>query len=652
VLSDFQNLPISTNGVDWNIVNKTNNYIRGQIASSIVEKTFAVGLPPIEIVETWSVFDTWGTNIIPWTNGLDTGIYTNIFETNILVTTTNAGRAFEYTKTDSSLATGHMYITHFYMSELDGAIDDLFTANKFVAVNIATNDITNWFSQSMTATSVHTVAGAFIVNTTNIFQRYATNVFLASKANMFTVLDVGIVRDPITNEWGYIAGGDAFFTRRPSTTNSYILSELHRPYGSNVFVEARGFGSSGVNGLYSEITNGIYYTHMNNPSIKILQNPASTNEYAITPLGFYSPILSYYTSASGIFTASWTAQFFGVNPPGTTIARGSEDGIFIDIQEFDKRYYDENNFPVLQYRLHGTNIFSSLTVSITGSVLVVSNQTTIAAGETIVIGSTNPISLSELWYDISNITVAASWDNPSDVINIQYKGNFALYGDRPYRLYALDINERWKILSHMIMTKENETFGNRQTNGWIRTAIASSTNFLAAESTQNVLWAASTYSAIDPAFYRIDAKQIYDHNAINKYGYDSERRLPDNPHTITGIDTNTSHTTELYMKMNVPFDGRRFEPESGPFTNTHYYDVFDFDSVVTNDSIASNKMSQVFESTNILQNYEFNIISISSNSANPVQSISWPGDPDGISRDYIFEDGGSVWILRWDFDWK
>jgi len=132
---------------------------------------------------------------------------------------------------------------------------------------------------------------------------------------------------------------------------------------------------------------------------------------------------------------------------------------FRDVGAFDTRFYSDE-LPVLHF-LSWTNKALSGSVTIAGTILIISNQTTKSASEVVtVFGSmtTNDLGLYEVqvdltlpWYDVTAIT-GPSHTTTGDVLTVKWDGPIGLYGDQPFRLYSADVDERIKALKAMLWT--------------------------------------------------------------------------------------------------------------------------------------------------------------------------------------------------------
>ena len=131
---------------------------------------------------------------------------------------------------------------------------------------------------------------------------------------------------------------------------------------------------------------------------------------------------------------------------------------FAKIDTSDSYRYDTTPYPFIEvcppYYAWPTQTFT-----ITGQVWDINSQTASNTSETITYGiTTNGYQLGKLWHNITNITVTdAGYGPPSNTTTwrIVYREGFATYGSMPYRLYALDLNERRNVLAELTHTAKS-----------------------------------------------------------------------------------------------------------------------------------------------------------------------------------------------------
>lgn len=113
-------------------------------------------------------------------------------------------------------------------------------------------------------------------------------------------------------------------------------------------------------------------------------------------------------------------------------------------------FYDTSIRPVCEYwpscptglTLAASFGGSNVTFTITGTILTFTSQTATNGVEVITITDSNDVATVQPWYRITGVTCSDTSPNSHDAWRIVYKAGFSIYGSSPYRLYALDINER------------------------------------------------------------------------------------------------------------------------------------------------------------------------------------------------------------------
>ena len=204
----------------------------GQLYSGIVERCSVtrhmrathwqdkrVAAPSIE--ENWTVYK--GTSQTVVVAGGFT--YTNLVTTYGIEQKINQLGPFTYSYTDdagSHTGTGFPFVTRYFMHELDEKLFELMDSGQFVCTNEEQNGhFTNWFAQ--------TVNG-----------RHPDVFPTESSAGLFYRLGIGYTTNRTTNVWGFVTGGDAWFTRQPPATSEWAIAETHHT-GGWTFVDQSAF---------------------------------------------------------------------------------------------------------------------------------------------------------------------------------------------------------------------------------------------------------------------------------------------------------------------------------------------------------------------------------------------------------------------------
>jgi hypothetical protein len=125
--------------------------------------------------------------------------------------------------------------------------------------------------------------------------------------------------------------------------------------------------------------------------------------------------------------------------------------------------YDASIRPVFEYSGAGTST-DTVSFVISGTKLNVSAQTTSAATENVTVTDLLDKPLTNLWYDVTGITISGATPNIDSAWSVVYKQPFPVYGGGVYRLYACDINERMAALDPLICTRLSMVNGTIATN--------------------------------------------------------------------------------------------------------------------------------------------------------------------------------------------
>jgi len=131
--------------------------------------------------------------------------------------------------------------------------------------------------------------------------------------------------------------------------------------------------------------------------------------------------------------------------------------IYVDNSLFDTNYLDSSVFPILQYRNGGggTNELTTLDVTVSGFRLNTPLGTTNATTESVTITATNT-TLTNQWYDVTNITISAAAMNTNDVLALVWTNDIVLYGAAPFMLYAEDVDELQQMINALQWTELEE----------------------------------------------------------------------------------------------------------------------------------------------------------------------------------------------------
>ena len=308
---------------------------------------------------------------------------------------------------------------------------------------------------------------------------------------------------------------------------------------------------------------------------------------------------------------------------------------FVDIGALDTRLYQDIK-PVVRYLQGGTNALSAVSLTIQGSALVLSNQSTVATSEVVSVSATNTACTVQ-WYDITNITSASTSANTGDTYSVIYTNEVVLYGDRPYRLYAADLDERAAVLgalTHAIgegPIVQNWTYN--ATNYHKRgDSISENTAAEARTEAENDYdYGSGSLNLIANAFVVREGANDWDatiEKTINKV-------------TVTNLSTSLPNTLHIYAE-NMP-QGLSYQS----WTNTLEGWQYDDDG----EGWPSNQIARIdtISNTNALNG-------ISGAELGNLSLPAWPSTDPPDTNDAInlrgFQSNLEGIIIEWDFDYK
>lgn len=346
----WTNFPLAvdnTNAYNWEAC--VTNWL--QLIEAIKERgLIADGNTNFAFVDNYEVPAGY-TNAVVATNGTSfinrILCYTNITMTNL------TKRAYTYTDAEGlHTATGWPYIKQSQIVDMDARLMTLIP--YFVLTNQAVSGtFTEWFDKGAST-------------------NHPTDFPMAIPASLFEMLQIGKVTNVTRDSYEVITNGEAYFTRYPMTTNSWLLYE------------------------------------------------------------------STYTGGIG-----WKNNY---------------------IQEKGLRYY-ETIPPNAVYHLGGSVTQTVTSFTISGTEIITSNQAGTNVSETIVL-STATTALSKIWYNVTNITTTSAGANTGDVLSIVYQNPHAVHGEHPYQIFAVDLDERWKVLDALRWTRKNVQAYGELHSGW------------------------------------------------------------------------------------------------------------------------------------------------------------------------------------------
>lgn len=324
------------------------------------ERYDAAGVEWEDLTQAYKVYagETTATEVV--TNDLGDVLYTNEAPYSVYASSVRTNRdcflpwVTTHTNAGTVTVTNVPLVTASIVSELDDRTMDITDEYIQLGLTNSAGDYSEWF-------------GTFVTNDGGD-RFYPPSVPDACPASVMIAAEIGFTTNLLTNIWGAVTDGEAYFTRHPLTTQDWALAE------------------------------------------------------------------AYYTCVDG--TNGW---------------------YFRSLETFDKRYYSSTP-PAVRYWPSGTNAYSSCDVTIQGTVLVQANQSTVSTSETVTVSTSNGVSCSLMWYNVTNMTATNGPANTGDVFAVTYDGAVVLYGDLPYRLYAVDLEERYKYIDQLRWMYQTPSF--------------------------------------------------------------------------------------------------------------------------------------------------------------------------------------------------
>lgn len=430
-VAQFNGFPISQNytNADANWI-ATNIHPMQQLYSGVVERVNLINnggstITPLELVNTYVC--SAGTGFSYTVDGSNT--YTNIllFTTNITVT--NQFSPFVYSYSDTSgvhSATAMPFVTRGMISDIDEKLDELIP--YFMARSFASNgNYTFYFS---TNRDPYLGATPYVIPT-------------ESKAGLFHRAGIGFATNLSTNVWGFVNGGDAYYTRQPAHTNLYILAE--GTFTSNSWQTRDKYN---LDRYYYKTNAPIirYYTGGTNPITTIditlagsylkqddQTTVATSKTYTVT--GSNTPLDLVWYSVTNILSASDsfnTNDVYAVVYTNRQFTYGSAiDKYFLTSSDYDERYRVLTNLCWTKYSNEDYDHPEIMNVS-TGRVFDPTNTDHNLAGlvwgsnwtEAITYAS-NILANTSNWYNVTNAVIEELVNGSRTVVE-------TFTGDSPY----------------------------------------------------------------------------------------------------------------------------------------------------------------------------------------------------------------------------
>jgi len=328
---------------------------------------------------------------------------------------------------------------------------------------------------------------------------------------------------------------------------------------------------------------------------------------------------------------------------------------------------DSNNLPVVRYIIGGTNVFlGAKSLSVTGRVYTAPAYSTkgsyVTEVESISITSTNDIPLTNLFGLVEGMAIDnADFNNTNDSIAIMYTNGLTLHmnayiltSGQEYLAGLLTIepamlNEMYYCLRNLRWTRPVDrvwTNGSKLTASGFEIITNSLQDVI---DIQNISWqqkiASNLWSVFNLDTIEISAVATMVTNAgpNDTYTVTGSRNFPSYL-GITNVYTNIQHDVELYFKF-------------GSSGLNDWYIMKDFDSVISDDTMETNKFVKVYSSGLVYDSdFYYDCVALHSNSLNPALSLpgTWPIDlsAGGTFRIEYFRALDPEWYINWNFEYK
>jgi len=170
--------------------------------------------------------------------------------------------------------------------------------------------------------------------------------------------------------------------------------------------------------------------------------------------------------------AAWFTRATVEAPWSLAQAAWTGSWTFVDLQEFDRDFFDTENLPVVRLIAGGTNAITNLNVEIQGSYLDTYSdwwindaqelQPVSNATETVSLSDTNWTACTLPWYGITNMVMTNSAFNTGDVVIVSWTNDITTYGQfdpefdglGPHVLKRIHLDERYRAYRAMRISEE------------------------------------------------------------------------------------------------------------------------------------------------------------------------------------------------------
>lgn len=308
--------------------------------------------------------------------------------------------------------------------------------------------------------------------------------------------------------------------------------------------------------MTNSVTNGVVFTPMSKinlfPSIgvgRVYTNMLTSNVCA-----------SWTRSPERRWNETLVEMIYNGSNWSTTIS-GATEWMSAGLTD-DNWFTDGTPLPAIEFGPTG----STWTVQLAGKDISGTNQT-----ETVTVGSICTVP----WHSITSPPMISGFTGTTGAwFRVVYTNNITVYGERPWRLYASDLDERWKVLDALRMTAQNaywSTNGVRYEGQGYRTVIGTNDpDWTAMQAYAETHWTSVgwTYSPFYGA--SVGNNMYIDNDYPQDKGYATLAGSFGKQYTY-GIHTNTSKAVEFFVFFDASADIAGAES-----SENHFVEVDDF----------------------------------------------------------------------------
>ena len=427
-------------------------------------------------------------------------------------------------------------VTHVFPTITNDAGDIFpgpFTNVDYYTTNITTTNVFGEFSYINSLGEVKTGRTFVSINMVSAIDNMINNLFGST-----SIFGHHFLANSIWDFDGTTSWKQWFNTDHGSWTNTephtYPLYPSFIPFESrgNLFYQlgigAQLSGDLPATNAWGYVTNAVYY--------------------------YYQP--GYYWFTKSPIQPTWNKLLAETSWTTNSVSGDNWDNN-VNISNFIKDNVETNYYPIIQYHIAGINPFGGpITVNLTGL-----STTNTAITEAIQLTSTNAFGLTKQWSRVDGITLSRDGYNYGDTISIAYTNPVILYQTQdypiPYRLYAVDLNERYRVLNSLKSTYISyvkTTLKPYDEPGWW--GYGSADNSGDAIANQSSDWANDMYAWGTGDSYKYARFSYNDWEGERDPSYSvSAQSWINREKIIYDIPTNIAHEAELFCWLNAINDG-------------------------------------------------------------------------------------------------